>query len=136
LRISITGSVVKTSSNERTQFNLGAGFGTYFHLIRKKIINLSSGPEISYVNLFKLKYESGSPYKYTQYLNMSINATLPVNIDLHITDVIHLHLSSDILHVRYRISKYEQFLIKTENNGFDVYLESIFTPSFGFFFLF
>lgn len=125
-----------TNESKRTQFTLGAGLGIYFHLIRREIINLSIGPELTYSNIFKPIYDDESFTDYDSYLNMSIAAGAPVQIDFHITDAIHLRLSSNIITVSYMIYKYERFGKINSNKWFDLDFKSFFSPSFGIFFLF
>lgn len=123
------------SSNERIQFNLGAGLGFYFYVIHGTIIELGLGPQIGYNYFFKPSETSNdtTKTKYQKYVQMSIPFAVPLKVDFHVSNNIIIRLSGDIIGLSFNYTKSQLEQSQTENTSknfsFDLY--SLLAPRLG-----
>jgi hypothetical protein len=140
---SVKSDTPDSSANYKTstiQNGLHFGARLFFHLIEKELLGVSLGPELG-DKMFEPSYTSDSP-TYTngmsEFFQNQVWLGCPVNIDLHLNDIISARLSITVLQILYETT-HQKFInvVRTEEySSFRINLQSIVSPSLGFYLTF
>ncbi len=101
---------VQTSINkvntDGSTLMLGTGVGTYFHLAKTNLIDLSVGPRLN-CNFLKIEDKDASSY-------LDLGLDFPLNIDVALYKKFGIRLSAALLDLRYvHLPDYDENSIRT-----------------------
>jgi hypothetical protein len=132
-----------TYKYENHQHSIELGCRLFFHIISKEMFDISLGPEMGYQQIFKPVSKTTSATTttsttYSKYFYEIPWMACPLNIDIHMNDVMSLRLSTKLLSYSYSIRsyKYSGSDIEYKYHYGSLNLKSIFSPTFGFYFTF
>jgi hypothetical protein len=119
------------------QFHMGLGSGLYYHFIQKEILEMSVGPKLSLLFLFKPTGTSAPAYD--SYFGITLDLALPINLDFHLTKNLTLRTGIEIPGLRYQNTTNTLGGVTTGSGTFyfidfrDYF--SGFSPYFGFYYM-
>ncbi len=128
----ILGIAYDTEMEELQSMEYGLGVGFYFHFINKDLASVSLGPK-----LFLGIYTRPNDEAYDSYSVISPVLSAPLNIDIFLTSVFGMRLSSPIVELDLGFTSYETSSgISGDYSSTSIRTRFSFTPSYTLFFKF
>ena len=119
-----------------TQVYLGLGAGLYYHFIQTQRISLLCGPKVQAILTLDESGASATPFD--KYFDVGLNLSLPIYLDVKLTDKLRLRTGVEIPGLSYQYVAITDGVVKTREGTLVLasYWEFGFSPYFGFYYMF